>query len=103
MEKRLHTIRSRLRKLDDLDDEAMLRENEDAEITYMTNVIKQVLSNDTVNECTSEDEFMAGNELEEFVETLYSISNVIYYVSIFWLNKFYIYYLMFILIIKLLK
>lgn len=84
MEKRLHTIRSRLRKLDDLDDEAMLSENEDAEIIYMTNVIKQVLSNGTVNECPSEDELMIfGNELEDFVETLYSISNVIYYVSIF--------------------
>lgn len=83
MEKRLHTIRSRLRKLDDLDDEAMLSENEDAEIIYMTNVIKQVLSNGTVNECTSEELMIFGNELEDFVETLYSISNVIYYVSIF--------------------
>lgn len=83
MEKRLHTIRSRLRKLDDLDDEAMLSENEDAEIIYMTNVIKEVLSNGTVNECTSEELMIFGNELEDFVETLYSISNVIYYVSIF--------------------
>lgn len=84
MEKRLRTIRSRLRKLDDLDDEVILRENEDAELTYMTDVIKQIISNGTVNECTLEAEsMMYKDELKEFVEMLYDISIFIYNVSIF--------------------
>jgi hypothetical protein len=84
LEKRLRTIRSRSRKLDDLDDEAMLDENEDAELTFMTDVIKQIISNGTGNECTSEDEFMIFEEkLEDFVIMLYNISNLLHYVSIF--------------------
>jgi len=84
LEKRLQTIRSQMRKLDDLDDEAMLSENEDAELTYMTDVIKQVISNGTVNECITKDEFtIFEDELEEFVGMLYNISNIFYYVSIF--------------------
>lgn len=81
MEKRLHTIKSRLRKLEDLDDE--FSENEDAELIYMTDVIKQVISNGTYNACTSEDESTVSVEtLEEFVEMLYEISNTIYHVRI---------------------
>jgi len=71
-----------MRKLDDLDDEAMLSENEDAELTYMTDVIKHVISNGTINECTTKDDFFE-DELEEFVGMLYNISNIFYYVSIF--------------------
>lgn len=84
MEKRLRTIRSRLRKLDDLEDEIILSENEDAELTYITDVVKQIISNGTVNECTPEAESMIyKDELEEFVEMLYNISTLIYNVSIF--------------------
>jgi len=84
LEKRLHTIKSRLQKLEDLDDELTLSENEDAELVYMTDVIKQVVSNGTFNACTSEDEFMMSVEtLEEFVEMLYEISHTIYHVRIF--------------------
>lgn len=83
MEKRLHTIKSRLRKLEDLD-EFTFSEDEDAELIYMTDVIKQVISNGTFNACTSEDESMVSVEtLEEFVEMLYEISNTIYHVRIF--------------------
>ncbi|XP_012536984.1 endothelin-converting enzyme homolog [Monomorium pharaonis] len=79
LEKRLHTVRSRLRKLDELDDEAMLSENENIELTYMTDVIKEVISNGTINECTSEDEIMIlETKLENFVEMLYNISNLLY-------------------------
>jgi len=84
LEKRLRTIRSQMRKLDELDDETMSSENEDAELTYMTDVIKQVISNGTVNECTTNDEFtIFEDELEEFVGMLYNISNIFHYVSIF--------------------
>ncbi|XP_025262790.1 endothelin-converting enzyme homolog isoform X2 [Camponotus floridanus] len=80
LEKRLHTIKSRLQKLEDLDDELTLSENENAELVYMTDVIKQVVSNGTFNTCTSEDEFMMSVEtLEEFVEMLYEISHTIYH------------------------
>lgn len=77
MEKRLQTIKSRLRKLDDLDTEAILRENEDAELAYMTNVIKEVISNGTANECSPES-MIYKDELEEFVYLLYNLSNLLY-------------------------
>lgn len=81
MEKRLHTIRSRLRKLED--DEFIFSDNENAEFVYMTDVIKQVISNGTVNACTSKDELnMSVEKLQEFVGTLYGISNSIYHVRI---------------------
>ncbi|XP_071644793.1 endothelin-converting enzyme homolog isoform X2 [Temnothorax longispinosus] len=80
LEKRLQIIRSRLRKLDDLD-ETILSEDEDAELIYMTDIINQVISNGTVNECRPEAESMIyRDELEEFVEMLYNISNLLYYV-----------------------
>lgn len=80
LEKRLHTIRSRLRKLEDLDDEFLFSNNEDAELVYMTDVIKQVINNGT-NACTPEDELKVSvKKLEEFVETLYEISNMIYHI-----------------------
>ncbi|XP_011694641.1 PREDICTED: endothelin-converting enzyme-like 1 [Wasmannia auropunctata] len=82
LEKRLQNIKLRLRKLDDIDDEDMLNEDEEVEITYMTDVIKQVLNNGTVDECTSNNEStILGNELEKFVYKLYNISNTLYYVT----------------------
>ncbi|XP_018348692.1 PREDICTED: neprilysin-21-like [Trachymyrmex septentrionalis] len=79
LEKRLQTIRSRLRKLDELDDEAVLSENEDAELTYMIDVIKYIINNGTDNKCTSDDELMIEDEvLKEFVKGIYNISNLFY-------------------------
>ncbi|XP_029165172.1 neprilysin-1-like [Nylanderia fulva] len=82
LEKRLHTIRSRLRKLEDLD-EFLSSDEEDAELVYMIEVIKQVISNGTVNACTPEDEFkVPAEKLEDFVETLYEISSMIHHMII---------------------
>ncbi|KYN01734.1 Endothelin-converting enzyme 1 [Cyphomyrmex costatus] len=79
LEKRLQTIRSRLRKLDELDDEAMLSEDEDAEFTYMADVIKYVINNGTDDKCTSDESVYEDEELEEFVKGVYNISNLFYY------------------------
>ncbi|XP_018361879.1 PREDICTED: endothelin-converting enzyme 1-like [Trachymyrmex cornetzi] len=79
LEKRLQTIRSRLRKLDELDDEAVLSENEEAEFTYMADIIKHIINNGTDNKCTSDDESMIeDDELEEFLKGTYNISNLLY-------------------------
>ncbi|XP_018348691.1 PREDICTED: neprilysin-11-like [Trachymyrmex septentrionalis] len=76
LEKRLQTIKSRLRKLDD---EALLSENEEAEFTYIADVIKHIINNGTDNKCTSDDELMIEDEkLEEFFEGIYNISNFLY-------------------------
>lgn len=81
MEKRLQAVRSRLRKLDDIEDESMLSENEDAQLNYMKEVIKHVISNGTATACMSEDEFVVPEELiDEVVEMLYDISNIFYQV-----------------------
>ncbi|KAG5316370.1 ECE1 enzyme, partial [Acromyrmex insinuator] len=79
LEKRLQTIRSRLRKLDELDDEAMLSENEDAELTYMVDVIKYIINNGSDNKCSSDNESIFEDEvLKEFVKGIYNISNLFY-------------------------
>ncbi|EZA60937.1 Neprilysin-1 [Ooceraea biroi] len=82
LEKRLRTIRSRLRKLEDLDDEATLSEDEDAELTYITDVVNQVINNGTINVCNSDYSIVPKEELDELVETLYTMSNYINYVII---------------------
>ena len=90
MEKRLQTIRSRLRKLEELDDEVVLSENEDAELTYMVDVIKYIINNGTDNKCTSDNESIFEDEvLKEFVKGIYNISNLFYDVSIFMMLFFY--------------
>ena len=67
-----------------LDDEALLSENEEAEFTYIADVIKHIINNGTDNKCTSDDELMIEDEkLEEFLEGIYNISNFLYDVSIF--------------------
>lgn len=82
LEKRLQAVRSRLRKLDDIEDESMLSENEDAQLNYMKEVIKHVISNGTATACMSEDEFVVPEELiDEVVEMLYDISNIFYQVA----------------------
>ncbi|KAG5316345.1 NPL11 protein, partial [Acromyrmex insinuator] len=78
LEKRLQTIRSRLQKLDELD-EAVLSENEEAEFTYMADVIKHIINNGTDNKCTSDDELVIEDEeLIEFFKRVYNISNLLY-------------------------
>ncbi|XP_012215455.1 endothelin-converting enzyme homolog isoform X2 [Linepithema humile] len=87
LEKRMQTIRSRLQKLEeDLDeedtDEDTLDEHEDAELTYMTDVVKHVVSNGTIDACTSEDEYnISEKQLKECIETLYEISSIFYYMA----------------------
>ncbi|XP_012063295.1 PREDICTED: phosphate-regulating neutral endopeptidase [Atta cephalotes] len=79
LEKRLQIIRSRLRKLEELDDEVVLSENEDAELTYMVDVIKYIINNGTDNKCTSDNESIFEDEvLKEFVKGIYNISNLFY-------------------------
>lgn len=87
----MQTVRSRLQKLEDLDeedtDEDTLDKNEGAELTYMTDVIKHVVSNGSIDTCTSEDEYIVSEkQLKECIRTLYRISNTFYYVIIFNLN-----------------
>ncbi|KAL6254536.1 hypothetical protein P5V15_014589 [Pogonomyrmex californicus] len=79
LEKRLKTIRSRLRKLDDLG-EATSSENEDAELTYMTDVIMQVVNNNTFDTCTSEDT-ITKEDMEGFALALFNISNSLYNIA----------------------
>jgi len=92
LEKRMQTIRSRLLKLEDLDEEDIdeddeLDENEEAELTYMTDVIKHVVSNGTIDACTPEDEYnVSKKQLKECIQMLYKISSIFYYVNIFNLN-----------------
>jgi len=83
LEKRLRIMKSRFRKLEDLDDESSeLSEDEEIELTYITDVINQVISNGTVNACNNES-IVPEKELTELVEMLYSISNYISYVSMY--------------------
>ncbi|XP_078049259.1 M13 family metallopeptidase neprilysin 5 [Augochlora pura] len=97
LEKRLHTIRSRLRKLandaedqdnnddddDDDDDDEEPSKYEKAELAYMTEVIKHVVSNGTMDACSDIGDlpFISEDELEEVVEDLYELSNSFYYLS----------------------
>ncbi|XP_012062204.1 PREDICTED: neprilysin-11-like, partial [Atta cephalotes] len=76
LEKRLQTIR--LRKSDELNDEAVLSENEEAEFIYMADVIKHIINNGTDNKCTSDDELIEDEELKEFLKGIYNISNLLH-------------------------
>ncbi|XP_076659476.1 M13 family metallopeptidase neprilysin 5 [Halictus rubicundus] len=81
LEKRLHSIRSRFRKLEDEtddeeDDDEEHSKYEDAEVAYMTDVIRQVVSNGTFDACTANDTFPFPGELEDVVETLQEMSTL---------------------------
>ncbi|KOC67822.1 Endothelin-converting enzyme 1 [Habropoda laboriosa] len=83
LEKRLHSIRSRFRKLkDDVEDESS-EKFKDAEISYMTDVIKQVVNNGTLDTCSLSEEslFPEEDELEDVVEVLYELTSTFYYLS----------------------
>ncbi|KYM86538.1 Neprilysin-2, partial [Atta colombica] len=76
LEKRLQTIR--LRKSDELNDEAVLSENEETEFIYMADIIKHIINNGTDNKCTSDDELIEDEELKEFLKGIYNISNLLH-------------------------
>ncbi|XP_025157578.1 neprilysin-11 isoform X2 [Harpegnathos saltator] len=80
LEKRLQTVKLRLRKLEDMDDESTFTEDEEAELAYIREVIKLVISNDTMDACIAEDNTtMFSKELDVLIEDLYEISSTIYY------------------------
>jgi len=75
-------MKSRFQKLENLDAEVTLSEDEEIELTYITDVINQVISNGTANACNNES-IVPEEELTELVEMLYSMSNFINYVSMY--------------------
>lgn len=85
LEKRLHTIRSRFRKLDDEEDIVTMSKLMKAEMMYMSDVIKQIVNNGTLDTCSlkNESSFPYKEELEDVIETLYDLTSTFYYVSTF--------------------
>ncbi|XP_032667048.1 neprilysin-11 isoform X2 [Odontomachus brunneus] len=85
LEKRLKLVRSRLRKLD-TDDEMTFTEDEEAEMDYMREVIKLVISNGTIDSCVAEDNSTVTNEeLDKLVKTTYEFTTVLYsFISLNW-------------------
>ncbi|XP_033298235.1 neprilysin-4 isoform X1 [Bombus bifarius] len=83
LEKRLHTIRSRFRKLDDEEDMLMMSKLMKAEMMYMSDVIKQIVNNGTLDTCSlkNESSFPYKEELEDVVDTLYDLTSTFYYIS----------------------
>lgn len=54
----------------------------DAEITYITEIIKQVVNNGTLDTCSLNGEsFPDEEELKEVTETLFELTSTFYYVS----------------------
>lgn len=81
LEKRLQTVRSRLRRLKDIDEELEFTEDEEAEFAYMREVIKLIISNGTMDSCVAEDNSTTfSTALDDLIENLYDISSALYYV-----------------------
>ncbi|XP_014467305.1 PREDICTED: neprilysin-11 isoform X1 [Dinoponera quadriceps] len=79
LEKRLRTIRSRLRKLEDIEEESTFTEDEEAEFAYMREIIKLIISNGTIDTCVAEDNSTTNaKELDVLIEDLYDISSTLY-------------------------
>lgn len=80
----MHSARSRFRKLEDEPEDENNVWLKEAELTYMTSVIKQVVNNGTLDICSlnAEDSFPEKEELEEVVEFLYELTSAFYYVSV---------------------
>ena len=57
----------------------------EAEMMYMSDVIKQIVNNGTLDTCSlkNESSFPYKEELEDVVETLYLLTGTFYYVSRF--------------------
>ncbi|XP_043520500.1 neprilysin-11-like isoform X1 [Frieseomelitta varia] len=99
LEKRLHAIRSRFRKLENQEEDEEEKEEEEeeeeeestenklklkeAETTYITDVIKQIVNNGTLDSCSLNDEssFPDEQDLDEIIETLYELTSTFYYLS----------------------
>ncbi|KZC06063.1 PREDICTED: neprilysin-2 [Dufourea novaeangliae] len=88
LEKRLHSIRSRFRQLEEEEDEDELHHEEsdkykEAEITYISGVIKQVLNNGSLDACSLIDDlqFPDEDDLQDVAETLYELTNAFYFLS----------------------
>ncbi|XP_076620842.1 M13 family metallopeptidase neprilysin 5 [Colletes latitarsis] len=86
LEKRLHSVRSRFRKLEEDESSSKMKE---AEVTYMADIIKQVVNNGTLDSCTLKDNssFTDEKELKEVVESLYELTSIFYYLSRFESNE----------------
>lgn len=85
LEKRLHRIRSRVWILDDDEDIVTMSKLMEAEMMYMSDVIKQIVNNGTLDTCSlkNESSFPYKEELEDVIETLYDLTGTFYYVSRF--------------------
>ncbi|XP_048264333.1 neprilysin-1 isoform X2 [Bombus terrestris] len=83
LEKRLHRIRSRVWILDDDEDIITMSKMMEAEMMYMSDVIKQIVNNGTLDTCSlkNESSFPYKEELEDVVETLYLLTGTFYYIS----------------------
>ncbi|XP_076238270.1 M13 family metallopeptidase neprilysin 5 [Calliopsis andreniformis] len=83
LEKRLHAVRSRFRKLEDDPEDELTSRFKEAEISYMTSVIRQILNNGTLDSCSLIDEspFPDEDELEDVVDMLYEMTSTFYYLS----------------------
>ncbi|KAL2723788.1 endothelin-converting enzyme isoform X3, partial [Vespula maculifrons] len=81
LEHRLQTIRSRMRKLDTILDE--IDRDLEVELLYMFNVIKEVISNGTLNACTIENEstFPKENDVKDVLQNIYEFSGTLYLLS----------------------
>ncbi|CAK9811556.1 Nep1 [Anthophora quadrimaculata] len=80
LEKRLHSVRSSFHKLEDDVEDEIDRMLKDAEISYMTDIIKQVINNGTLDTCSLSDEslFPEEIELENVVDVLYELTSTFY-------------------------
>lgn len=87
MEKRLHSIRSSFRKLENEDESE--DKQKDLEIAYITDIIKQIMNNGTLDSCSLNDESLLDEEeLERITESLYELTSEFYYVRC-WNNTTY--------------
>ncbi|XP_014603364.1 PREDICTED: neprilysin-1 [Polistes canadensis] len=86
LEHRLQSIRLRMRKLDrTLDD---IDEDLEVELLYMSNVIKEVISNGTLDSCTLENEntFPKESDVADLATQIYELSTVLYLLTNFNVN-----------------
>lgn len=81
LEKRLHSIRSSFRKLENEDESE--DKQKDLEIAYITGIIKQIMNNGTLDSCSLNDESLPFDEeeLERITESLYELTSEFYYLS----------------------
>ncbi|KAG7197330.1 hypothetical protein KM043_018444 [Ampulex compressa] len=84
LEKRLQSIRSGSKKVEsDPEDYDFVDEFEEAEKIYMTEVVKQILSNDTADGCSMENSSFVEEDIEWLVDEIYEFSEILYY----WYHK----------------